>query len=163
PGSASQVEISSTNAGEERNLRYSRSSIKKRIIRIARNDQAELALLLCSPPVFVRGIRRGRAVWERELDCGSLWHLLNENGEFIRKGRSTGSARGSATRSSVSGLSYVDVREARDRAFQSPLPANNGSRVWQEWLAKHQPQLLMDLAPSWCLDLAPRLRKVSRA
>lgn len=157
---ARQVVIASTT---ERTLKPLSVGAAKHLCFKSCTKQLRLAEHLLAPPVEVRGRRQGRDVWVRELDCGSLWAVLEMNAERLvdfRKSLETLAGKKKASKASVA--THTDVREARRSAYKKPKLGNE-EREWQAWLAGLSPNLAVNAIPAWCIDLAAKIRRVGGA
>ncbi|OGA50255.1 MAG: hypothetical protein A3G24_09265 [Betaproteobacteria bacterium RIFCSPLOWO2_12_FULL_62_13] len=127
--------------------------------------QVQLAQHLFAPPVKMRGLRRRKTLWVRELDCGSFWAILDANAQRLAELR--GALRAASRRRGHQALrtrtaTFADVRQARREAYLEPKLGHD-QRAWQSWLVRISPNLPVRGIPAWCIDLAQQLRATNDA
>ncbi|HZO80050.1 MAG TPA: hypothetical protein VFB33_00010 [Candidatus Binataceae bacterium] len=126
-------------------------------------NQLRLAEHLLAPPVEVRGCRQGKDVWVRELDCASLWAILEMNSDrLVEFRKALEKVNGKRKISKTTIPTYTDVRAARRTSYDNPKLGHQ-ELEWQAWLAGLSPNLAATAIPSWCIDLAPKLRRLDGA
>jgi len=157
-GGTARIEVVGANGDQDNDVLSMKASTRLRFRSESR--QADLAQMILPPPAVLRGVSgNGDVRWQRPLDYGALWTLL-EVSPGVMHGRSgrVGVGGSRPPRRGEASDTGSDVRVSRQSAWESSS-SNQVVTGWAEWLGAYSARHASAVMPQWCLALRNHLRR----
>ena len=123
----------------------------------SKKKQRELLEILFSPPVWVSGKSKDDKPWEKELDLGIFWRIL----EHKTNGDNYGFSDGEGSRKNKGShklFLFEDVRKLRRDALDKKITKE--IKACYEWILYCDlPEMAKKAIPEWCITFREDLKR----